>query len=256
MKNEWMYAFKRLSLMTGSAIIFTVAVALSGCGSFTVLDHPEVEVRDEPTGKFVFEEVLPVSDCKSCHEKMANKYEGYARAAEKRTTSYDRVATANATEFKGLSNYAGSDYDYYYYYPWWFDGYSLTTGANSSAPAAGGSGNVSAAPANGSVRARQSFRRGMGAFRNPAAAGLYTPAPVSTPGTTTATPAARPAEPSGSTGSGATRKESPSGQNGGSTGTPSGGETRSRDSTSGTNTNSGNTGNTNTEEKRSSPRSR
>lgn len=234
--------------MIGSAAIFAVSVAVSGCGSFTVLDHPEVEVRDEPTGKFVFEEVSPVSDCKSCHEKMANKYEGYARAAEKRTTSYDRVATATATEFKGLSNYAGSDYDYYYYYPWWFDGYSLATGANSAA-AGGGPDLSSAGSANGSVRARQSFRRGMGAFRNPAATGVYSPAPVSTPSTTTATPAARPAESSGSTGSSTTRKES-------STGTSGGGETRSRDSTSGTTTNSGNNGNTNTEEKRSSPRSR
>jgi hypothetical protein len=118
-------------LITSSALLATA----SGCMTYTVFSHPDVEVYDERIGKYLHAEVELVSDCKSCHDNHASKYALYANGVNARRmdkTSLDKINLLKAREdepdLRGLNNYLNSEFGYYYYAPWWFDGVAVGSG--------------------------------------------------------------------------------------------------------------------------------
>lgn len=255
------FAAKPQAALALSLMLFAgTVVGVSGCGTFTKLDHPEVEVYDDATGKYFVDEVTPVSNCRSCHEDIESKYAYYsavvpsadtaARNPQQLATLVERAhESARGAELKGLSNYSGTAYDYFYYRPWWYDPFMIqsgvygivplppviltpsgnggTAGASGGTGTAGGTGSTSGS---GDARLRRDYRRGSGNTRslrdldNMAipSAGTSTGS-GNTSGTTGTTQPGSPA--GGSSGQGG------SGNSGGSTGGSGG--TRTRDSSGG-----------------------
>jgi hypothetical protein len=116
--------------------ILLITFAIAGCSQiytaisgYTVINHPEVEVRDDSTGKFMIEAVSVGSDCQSCHaEKTTAGYDYYAKnfngeSLEKaHDASSETPAQGQMAVFqRGQGNYVSDSYGYYYQYPWWFD---------------------------------------------------------------------------------------------------------------------------------------
>lgn len=149
------------SVMRFSLSIFMIVlISLSGCASYTVLFHPEVEVYDERLGKYLFEEVTPASNCRSCHQDAANKFDVYSRLLRTHGSSsslekIDLIELHAMPELRGYENYLYSDFGSYYYAAWWFNPiiveyvFHITP---SAAPSA----------ASTSERVRQSYRRSSG----------------------------------------------------------------------------------------------
>lgn len=166
-------------------LIFGTLLFIAGCG-FTKMTHPDVEVLDPDSKKFLMEEVSVLSRCGSCHENLTDKYVVYNKSVKNKTSldklNLMRSNAFNGAEMRGFENYAESDFGFYYFYPWWYDDYVVSSRLYNGAPIA----------ANEEItnerRRRQSYRRGSGRLR------------LSSPTTPTATassamPAAAPSVP-------------------------------------------------------------
>ncbi|MFQ3598930.1 MAG: hypothetical protein SNJ55_11435 [Chloroherpetonaceae bacterium] len=147
----------------------------AGCG-FTKMTHPEVEVLDPDSKKFLMEQVSVLSKCGSCHDNLTDKYTVYSKAV-KNKTSLDKLNLVrsdafNGAEMRGYDNYAESDFGFYYFYPWWYDNYIVSSRLYNNTPI------VDNEEVSDARRRRQSYRRGSGRLR------------LSSPTTPTATVAA------------------------------------------------------------------
>jgi hypothetical protein len=173
-------------------LILGLVVLCAGCG-FTKMTHPEVEVLDPDSKKFLMEQVSVLSKCGSCHEQFTDKYTVYSKAV-KNKTSLDKLDLVrsdafNGAEMRGYDNYAESEFGFYYFYPWWYDNYIVSSGLYNSAPIA------SNEEVTDERRRRQSYRRGSGRLRlsspttptSTASAPMPSVAP-STPATSAANP--------------------------------------------------------------------
>lgn len=167
---------------------FSFALLLvAGCG-FTKMTHPEVEVLDPESKKFVMEEVTLVSKCGSCHDHLADKYLVYNKAVKNRTSldklNLMRSDAFSGAELRGFDNYAESPFGFYYFYPWWYDNYIVSAGFYDAPPLA------EQEPLSDARRRRQSYRRGSGRLR--------LSSPTTAPSATVAAPAPAPNLPAGS----------------------------------------------------------
>ncbi len=140
-------------------VFMLLLISLSGCMSYTVLSHPEVEVYDEQLGKYVFEEVTLASNCRSCHQHVANKFDVYRRLLRTPSSSsslekIDLLQVRAMPELRGYENYLYSDFGSYYYAAWWFNPIIVESGFYASSSA------LSATSA--TERVRQSYRRSSG----------------------------------------------------------------------------------------------
>jgi hypothetical protein len=174
------------------ALILGLAFLLVGCG-FTKMTHPEVEVLDPDSKKFLMEEITVLSKCGSCHEHLTDKYTVYNKAV-KNKTSLDKLNLVrsdafNGAELRGYENYAESEFGFYYFYPWWYDNYIVNSRLFNSTPIASNQEITDAR------RRRQSYRRGSGRVRlsSPTTPAATVVAPTSTvapsaPTTSTANP--------------------------------------------------------------------
>ncbi len=158
------------------ALILGLTLLWASCG-FTKMTHPEVEVLDPDSKKFLMEQVSVLSKCGSCHENLTDKYTVYSKAV-KNKTSLDKLNLVrsdafNGAELRGYDNYAESELGFYYFYPWWYDNYIVSSRLYNSAPIA------SNEELTDERRRRQSYRRGSGRLR------LSSP---TTPATTVAAP--------------------------------------------------------------------
>jgi hypothetical protein len=171
--------------------VFFFMFMLAGCG-FTKMAHPEVEVLDKASGKFMDETVTMSANCRSCHDNQSNKAEYYASAVRpNRKTSIDKIDmlkshTPPGAELRGYDNYADTDFGYYYYYPWWFD--NLQTGGLVAGNQNNGNPNtdvVNASTVSKTTerpRTRESYRRSSGRLRlsNPTSTSVFVaPSPTS-----------------------------------------------------------------------------
>ncbi|MDX2129086.1 MAG: hypothetical protein SFU91_08625 [Chloroherpetonaceae bacterium] len=164
---------KILSLGIASYLIFLL---VSGCGTFTVLSHPEVEVLDPDTKKFYFEEVTFASNCSSCHEGTPDKFGIYSKLALKEPllatgqgkTSYEKIISeinqnaelANSgAEFDAFSIYANSPFLSFYLIPWWYQSDNIQSSLFS------GQLNEEVIENRTKDTRRQSFRRILGRLR-------------------------------------------------------------------------------------------
>ncbi len=143
-------------------LFFGLLFLCAGCG-FTKMTHPEVEVFDPDSKKFLMEEVSVLSKCGSCHEHLTDKYTVYTKAV-KNKTSLDKLNllrsdSFNGAEMRGYDNYAESEFGFYYYYPWWYDNYIVSSRLYNSTPIA------SNEEVSDERRRRQSYRRGSGRLR-------------------------------------------------------------------------------------------
>ncbi len=175
------------------AFIFGLVFLLAGCG-FTKMTHPEVEVLDPDSRKFVIQYVSVVSQCGSCHERLSDKYAVYSKVV-KNKTSLDKLGFVRSDAFRGAElsgydNYAESDWGFYYFYPWWYDNYVLSLGFFGGIPI-----DDSEAAITGEGRRRHSYRRSSGRLRlsSPVAPTATvtvpaTPVAPSAPATSTANP--------------------------------------------------------------------
>jgi len=159
------------------ALILGFTLLWASCG-FTKMTHPEVEVLDPNSKKFLMEQVSVLSKCGSCHENLTDKYTVYSKAV-KNKTSLDKLNLVrsdafNGAELRGYDNYAESELGFYYFYPWWYDNYIVRSRLYNSTPIA------SNEEITDERRRRQSYRRGSGRLR------LSAP---TTPTTTVAAPA-------------------------------------------------------------------
>jgi hypothetical protein len=144
------------------ALIFGLVFLWAGCG-FTKMTHPDVEVLDPDSKKFLMEEVSVLSKCGSCHEHLTDKYTVYSKAV-KNKTSLDKLDLVrsdafNGAEMHGYDNYAESEFGFYYFYPWWYDNYIVSSRLYDSVPIAGNE------EVTDERRRRQSYRRGSGRLR-------------------------------------------------------------------------------------------
>ncbi len=174
------------------ALILGLTCLYAGCG-FTKMTHPEVEVLDPDSKKFLMEQVSVLSKCGSCHENLTDKYTVYSKAV-KNKTSLDKLDLIrsdafNGAELRGYDNYAESEFGFYYFYPWWYDNYIVSSRLYNSAPVA------SNEEITDERRRRQSYRRGSGRLRlsspTTPTATVVAPAPSvapSAPATSTANP--------------------------------------------------------------------
>ncbi len=127
------------------------------------MTHPEVEVFDPDSRKFLMEQVSLLSKCGSCHEHLTDKYTVYSKAV-KNKTSLDKLNllrsdSFNGAEMRGYDNYAESELGFYYFYPWWYDSYIVSSQLYNCAP-------ITVDEAVSSERRRrQSYRRGSGRLR-------------------------------------------------------------------------------------------
>lgn len=156
-------------------LFFGLLFLWAGCG-FTKMTHPEVEVLDPDSKKFLVEQVSVLSKCGSCHEHLTDKYTVYSKAV-KNKTSLDKLSLVRSNSFsgaemRGYDNYAESEFGFYYFYPWWYDDYIVSSRLYNSTPIAGNE------EVTDERRRRQSYRRGSGRLR------------LSSPATPTATVAA------------------------------------------------------------------
>ena len=174
------------------AFFFGFLFLWAGCG-FTKMTHPEVEVLDPDSKKFLMEQVSVLSKCGSCHENLTDKYTVYSKAV-KNKTSLDKLNLVrsdafNGAELRGYDNYAESEFGFYYFYPWWYDTYIVSSRLYNSTPIASNEELTDAR------RRRQSYRRGSGRLRlsspTTPTATVVAPAPSvapSAPATSTANP--------------------------------------------------------------------
>ncbi len=174
------------------ALILGLTLLWASCG-FTKMTHPEVEVLDPDSKKFLMEQVTVLSKCGSCHENLTDKYTVYSKAV-KNKTSLDKLNLVrsdafNGAELRGYDNYAESDLGFYYFYPWWYDNYIVQSGLYNSTPI------TSNEEITDERRRRQSYRRGSGRLRlsSPSAPTTTIAAPTpsvmpSAPATTTVNP--------------------------------------------------------------------
>ncbi len=183
------------------ATLLLVIALLSGCATYTMLSHPEVEVYDEQLEKYIFEEVTLASNCRNCHANQPSKFDVYRHLLRTSgsTTSIEKIdllQTRAMPELRGYENYLHSDLGSYYYAAWWFNPVIVESGfyGVSTSPAA----------ASTSERIRQSYRRSFGRAMQSSAphsgaqpAARTTPAP-SPASATTAASGAQPSEPSSS----------------------------------------------------------
>ncbi len=144
------------------ALFFGLFFLWTGCG-FTKITHPEVEVLDPVSKKFIVEEVSVLSKCGSCHEHLTDKYAVYSKTV-KNKTSLDKLNLLRSdlfsgAELQGYENYVESDFGFYYFYPWWYDDYIVNSGFYNSVPA------TSDEELTDVRRRRQSYRRGTGRLR-------------------------------------------------------------------------------------------
>jgi|GEM_PF-1220275 hypothetical protein len=150
---------KGLAMRILLTVFMLVLISLSGCMSYTVLSHPEVEVYDEQLGKYVFEEVTLASNCRSCHQHSANKFDVYRRLLRTPSSSsslekIDLLQVRAMPELRGYENYLHSDLGSYYYAAWWFHPIIVESGFYASSAASSGT--------SASERVRQSYRRSSG----------------------------------------------------------------------------------------------
>ncbi|MCS6989716.1 MAG: hypothetical protein NZM06_09405 [Chloroherpetonaceae bacterium] len=162
------------------AFLLCLLPLVAGCG-FTKMTHPEVEVLDPDTKKFIMEEVSLVSKCGSCHDNLTDKYLVYNKAV-KNKTSLDKLNLLRSDSFagaelRGYENYAESEFGFYYFYPWWYDGYVVRSGFYAATPIAEDE------PMSDARRRRHSYRRGSGRLRlsSPAMPSATISAPASAP---------------------------------------------------------------------------
>ncbi|MGQ9805932.1 MAG: hypothetical protein ACUVRP_07635 [Chlorobiales bacterium] len=143
-------------------LIFGLVVLCAGCG-FTKMTHPEVEVLDPDSKKFLIEQVSVLSKCGSCHEHLTDKYTVYSKAVKNKTSldklSLIRSNSFSGAEMRGYDNYAESEFGFYYFYPWWYDNYIVSSRLYNSTPIAGNE------EVTDKHRRRQSYRRGSGRLR-------------------------------------------------------------------------------------------
>ncbi len=149
------------------------------------MTHPEVEVLDPDSKKFLMEQVSVLSKCGSCHENLTDKYTVYNKVV-KNKTSLDKLNLVrsdafNGAEMRGYDNYAESDLGFYYFYPWWYDNYVVSSRLYNSTPIADNE------EISNERRRRQSYRRGSGRLRlsspTTPTSTIASPAPSVTPST-------------------------------------------------------------------------
>lgn len=157
------------------------------------MTHPEVEVLDPDSKKFLVEQVSVLSKCGSCHEHLTDKYTVYSKAV-KNKTSLDKLNLVhsnsfNGAEMRGYDNYAESEFGFYYFYPWWYDNYIVSSRLYNSTPITGNE------EVSDERRRRQSYRRGSGRLRlswpttpTPTASTSMPSVAPSTPATSVANP--------------------------------------------------------------------
>jgi hypothetical protein len=99
-------------------LIFTTFLLTLFAGCYTILIHPDVEIKDK-NGYTYNNNVKYYDDCSSCHEGVADSYIESPQILAAHPL-YSNFGYFDYSDYYYNDSYFG-DYGYYYNYPWWLE---------------------------------------------------------------------------------------------------------------------------------------